>query len=302
MFKRTAVIGLLFLLSQFIPGDAFGYVLTHTNQSWCVSSFPTSYVAGSFTITESTNGEFKRNQNNRTLFFDAPAGFQFNTTAGTFSVTRTGTTDITAISIAATSTTRLTVTLTTPNATQVQINSITVNYQVRATAAGLLSKIIRNGGTFRIANSTAKPTAAQSLGDLLAEQSMAFTSCTTNQPITSNAPQGTIDNVIIQIPVVVTGTCNPFSVTQFDFNTDGGNGTGTNNPTSNITTARVYYSGTTNSFSPTGVFGSFNSPNGAFSITGSQALVQGTNYFWLVYDLPTTAIVGNLLDAQCTGV
>jgi hypothetical protein len=296
--KKITRAGALLSLMLLCYAQTFAYVLTRFDQSWCTPTFPTAFVAGSFTIAESTVGEFKKGQTNKTIIFDAPAGFAFNTTGGSFSVSRVGTTDITAISIASTSATRFTVTVTTPNVAQVELNSITVACQVQATAAGILSKIIRNGGTFRIANSTVKPTAAQSLGNLLAEQTMTYSSSTVAQPNT----QGTTDNDIVQVQVVVTGTCTPFSLTQLSFNTDGGNGTGTNNPLTNVSAARVYYTGTVNSFSPANLFGSLTSPNGAFTLNGSQVLSAGTNYFWLVYDLKPTATPGDRLDAQCSSM
>ncbi|MCX6166276.1 MAG: T9SS type A sorting domain-containing protein, partial [Ignavibacteriae bacterium] len=67
--------------------------------------------------------------------------------------------------------------------------------------------------------------------------------------------------------------------------------------------ARIYYTGTSNVFAMTNQFGSdFAGPNGAFTITGTRTLATGTNYFWLVYDVPGTATSGNLLDAECLSI
>ena len=43
-------------------------------------------------------------------------------------------------------------------------------------------------------------------------------------------------------------------------------------------------------------------PNGSFSITGTQQLVAGTNYFFLVYDADANATNANLLDATVTSL
>ena len=108
---------------------------------------------------------------------------------------------------------------------------------------------------------------------------------------------------ILQLAVVVSGTPNPLSVTQLDFTTSGTPGTSV--PT-DITNARVYYTGTTSTFTDGAAAGTqFGStianPNGAMTFTGSQALTGGssntTNYFWLVYDL-TCAAVGPNIDAS----
>src|ERR1051326_8365107 len=283
--------------------QVFGYTITKfPAQTLCASTFPTAYVSGSFSIAETSVGEFTKNQTNKTIFFDLPAGWAYNTTAGTYSVTGVSANDITAITISAITTSRITVKLSVSNSTQIDMNTITVTCQIRASAAGVSSYIKRNGGTFRISKSSKKPTAAESLGNLSAQLQMAYVSSTVAQPNTSLVPQGTIDNDIIQVQLVITGTCSVFNATQFDFNTDGGNSTGSTNPSTDIVAAHVYYTGTNNIFSPIGLFGSINSPNGAFTITGTQALTAGTNYFWLVYDVKGPATAGNLLDAQCTSI
>jgi len=44
------------------------------------------------------------------------------------------------------------------------------------------------------------------------------------------------------------------------------------------------------------------SPNGTFIVNGTQELADGTNYFWLAYDVPASATLNNVLDAQCTSL
>lgn len=277
--------------------EGWSYSLTKFNQSWCVSSFPTSYVAGTFAFTEGTAGDIMKNQSNRTIMFDVPAGFQFNTAGGTYSVTGLSANDITAISITSVTASRITVRLTTSNTVQSDINTITVNCQIAATASGSTGIIYRSGGNLKINKSTSKPTASESLGDLSAYTTMSYSSSTTAQANTSAVPQNIDDVEIIQIPVVIAGTCNGINLTQFNFNT-----TGCTNAAVDITDAKVYYTGNTNSFSPANLFGTYNAPSGSYTITGTQALMNGTNYFWLCYDVPATAIAGNLLDAQCTSI
>ena len=43
-------------------------------------------------------------------------------------------------------------------------------------------------------------------------------------------------------------------------------------------------------------------PSGSYNIIGSQALSEGTNYFWLTYDIPSGATVNNVVDAECTSI
>lgn len=127
---------------------------------------------------------------------------------------------------------------------------------------------------------------------------MIYTSSTTAQISNGlNATQNSINNAIIQVQVVMTGSLTPLNLTSMVFNT-----TGTTNPTADISTAKVYYTGSSSVFSTSTLFGSTNGPNGTFTISGTQTLVEDVNYFWLTYDIPTTGPVGDFLDAQCTSM
>jgi hypothetical protein len=110
-------------------------------------------------------------------------------------------------------------------------------------------------------------------------------------------PAGLTNNQIVQIQVVTSGNLSPFSVTGFSLGTNG-----SINPPTDITNAKVYYTGTSNVFSTATLVGTTLSPNGTFPLSGSQALASGTNYFWLTYDVPGTATYLNLLDAQCNTI
>jgi hypothetical protein len=127
---------------------------------------------------------------------------------------------------------------------------------------------------------------------------MVYTSSTSAQ-ITNglNVLQNSVDNQILQVQVVMSGTLSPINMTGMGFNT-----TGTTAPPSDITTAKVYYTGTSSVFSNSTLFGSVSGPNGTFNVSGTQVLAAGTNYFWLVYDVPTTAPVSDYLDAQITSI
>ncbi|PLX00454.1 MAG: hypothetical protein C0594_15695, partial [Marinilabiliales bacterium] len=52
------------------------------------------------------------------------------------------------------------------------------------------------------------------------------------------------------------------------------------------------------------LFGAYTSPNGEFKINGAPnvSLVEGTNYFWLTYDIPINANNGELADARMDSV
>jgi len=70
----------------------------------------------------------------------------------------------------------------------------------------------------------------------------------------------------------------------------------------NGATAKIYYTGNSSTFATTTLFGATVPTIANYTINGSQALVNGTNYFWLVYDISAGATVGNVVDAQCTSL
>jgi hypothetical protein len=108
---------------------------------------------------------------------------------------------------------------------------------------------------------------------------------------------GTVNSNILRIAVDVVGNITPFSVTSFTLNTSG------SSDPSDISKAKIFYTGTSSVFSAATQFGTdYSAPNGTFTITGSQQLSGGRNYFWLTYDIPLTAVHRDTLDAQVTSV
>ncbi|MFN4255121.1 MAG: MopE-related protein, partial [Saprospiraceae bacterium] len=130
---------------------------------------------------------------------------------------------------------------------------------------------------------------------------MTYVSSTATHPLTTTVSSGESNVQILRTSVVVIGASNPLSVTELVYNMNG-----TTNP-SDVTAARVYYTGTSTTFNTNNQFGTaIANPNGTLTFTGSQNLAGGTsnttNYFWLVYDVACGAPTGNLLDAECTSV
>lgn len=282
------------------------YTVSRFDYTWCTNSYPTSYVTGSWSITELAtavgghNG-FSKNQSGVTLIIDLPAGFEFNTTTASATITEGGTPEPMTISWVYTSVTRLTLTIDVPNHNN-NINSLDFNnFQIRCTASGSSGNMVRNGGTMDIDQATTNPTSSEPLGIFSSATPFSYTGSSVTQSSTSNVTQYSINQDILRIKISGTGTCGA-TVTQFVFNTDGGNGTGTN-LTSNITNAKIYCTGSSSTFATSGYFGTIASPSGSFTITGSQDLTNTDTYFWLTYDVPgsaNTAAGSNLLDAQLT--
>ncbi len=111
--------------------------------------------------------------------------------------------------------------------------------------------------------------------------------------------QGSTDNQILRIVVDNNpgGTLSPVTVGNFNFST-----LGTSNP-AELSKAKLYYTGNNANFGITNQVGStVTSPSGSFSINANKTLNQGQNYFWLVYDISTTALLGSLVDARCYSI
>jgi len=124
---------------------------------------------------------------------------------------------------------------------------------------------------------------------------MVFFSCTATQNNTTDVNQGAVNQEIIGLQVVTTGTDNPLSATEFRIRTDG-----TTDYANDITNMRIWYTGTSSTFATGTQFGSAAAPQAPgvnTIISGSQTLATGTNYFWVTYDITAGATAGNVVDA-----
>lgn len=128
---------------------------------------------------------------------------------------------------------------------------------------------------------------------------MTYVSTTTSQGNITNIVRGIPGQEILGIQVVTNNSANPLSVTSFSLNTTGSSQTVAG---SDITNATIYYTGNSSTFAALNPMGASVNPNGNFTINGSQTLTSGINYFWLAYDVPATATLGNHVDAGCTSV
>ncbi len=160
------------------------------------------------------------------------------------------------------------------------------------------------GGTAAVITSNTIQTTAPAITSLsnfyvmgLKSVPMAYTSSTVTQN-TTIVPQGTNNVQVIGVQIVATGNASPISVTSFTLNANG-----TTN-VADISNAKIYYTGTSSTFATTNQFGTVvASPTiENYDVTGTQSLAEGTNYFWLTYDIPSAATSGNVVDAECTSL
>jgi hypothetical protein len=188
------------------------------------------------------------------------------------------------------------------------------NYEIQLTTTGFTSYTINNntrvikransGSAWTLDGTHVYPSGGVSRrtglsGVGTSQFGLATTTCTAPtatvaQNVTTDVAQGSINNEIIRIAVSAYGTTCTDNITQFNFNTTGSSAAG-----SDISNAKLYYTGSSSTFATTTLFGSLGSaPNGAFSINGSVATSNNTEYFWLVYDINTAATRTNVVDAQ----
>jgi len=299
---KKAICALIIIPLLFLSVKVMGsYSIARFDNQWCSATYPTSYVTGSFSISETdingANG-FTKNQNDKTLLINLPAGFEFKTSGTAANITASGT-EVSIISFSFTSVSQIIVAIST-SLNNVEYNTIYFNnFEVRAMNGSASGNMLRTGGTFKIDNTTSNPTSSQPFGFFSSTIQFVYASSSVDQPNSTDVKQYSVNNDIIRIKINGSGNCGG-AVTQFTFSTDGNNSTGTDS-VRNISSAKVYYTGTSNVFTAPSFFGSYTAPSGSYSISGSVNLVNGDNYFWLCYDVPGDAYTGedgNKLDAS----
>lgn len=170
-------------------------------------------------------------------------------------------------------------------------NTVFHNFEDMPEGDGCTDAMLYNSGT-----PTTRPNCQFIIGS--SPPAMSFSSSTCAQPNTSGVATGTLNAEIISIQVVTSGLCSPMLVTNFNLSTNG-----STNAAGDLSAAKIFYTGTSSTFASSTQFGStLNSPNGSFSIAGSQSLTQGTNYFWLAYNISGSAANGNVVDGECSSV
>ncbi len=190
---------------------------------------------------------------------------------------------------------------TTPTARLVQAGisgAATTDFNVRTTGTNWATTTTALLNTNAIAfYNTNMPDSGRTFTWTVPPAPMVIDSVSTKQ-VTEGVLQGTVNNPLLAAIVYTHGNTDRKVITQINFNTTGTTATG------NISNARVYYTGTSNTFS--GIVNQFGStistPLGALVFTGSDTLQPGANYFWLTYDVAAIAPLGNFIDAQCTNV
>ncbi len=123
-----------------------------------------------------------------------------------------------------------------------------------------------------------------------------YLSSTTTQN-TANTSAGALAQDIVKLTIVTGGNLTQaVFLNSITFTT-----TGSTNVATDVTNAKIFFTGNSNAFSNATQFGSTFTTNPASLIaTGNFALLTGNNYFWIAYDVKSTAVGGHVLDATIT--
>lgn len=127
---------------------------------------------------------------------------------------------------------------------------------------------------------------------------MAYVSSNVVQSSTTDVTKCDFDQNVICLQVVVSGTCPKINLTAIQL----GMGGSTSATLADISNIHVYYTGNANTFNTSSefVFGGTVPSGSNNTLTGSQSLLSGTNYFWIAYDISPSATIGNVIDASVT--
>jgi len=131
--------------------------------------------------------------------------------------------------------------------------------------------------------------------EVIEQTNMVYVSSTTTH-VGCGLKQGYDDQKIMRVDVVTQGSLNPLNITDFLMNTNG-----STNDCNDVLLKKIYSTGTNSAFNTSNLVGS-SDLTGNYTITGSLALIEGTNYFWVACDIPSTSTLSNVVDAECTGL
>ncbi|OFX80026.1 MAG: hypothetical protein A2X12_03990 [Bacteroidetes bacterium GWE2_29_8] len=283
----------LYILSLFLSSIFAQSAITITQATGGGALCSDAYTTlGDIKLTENNSKDFNAGTN-VTLILSVPAGYVFNPGVG--SVSYTAARNITSASIGITSTT---ITITYTAAAENKADILTISgIQVKASAAlpiAATANITRTAGTGTIDGGGV----GAIFGALTQSDNRYVNNLRIEHKNLSNVIAGSVDNELIYIRVRMLGACgSALYATAFNFTT-----TGSTDPSNDILKAKLYYTGSSSVFATTNLLGTYDSPNGAFTINCNQLLPFNYSYFWLVYDLTSGATDLNVVDGTLENI
>ena len=121
-----------------------------------------------------------------------------------------------------------------------------------------------------------------------------YISSTLEQVSATTIAPGSVNQQIVRIRIN-TGPA-AMGIYALFFSTDG-----TTNPSADLSSAKVFYTDSSNVFTTTTQYGStvYAPITSGAPFNYTMPIVSGTNYFWLVYDITSSATACDSLDAAC---
>jgi hypothetical protein len=122
------------------------------------------------------------------------------------------------------------------------------------------------------------------------------------QPLISSVAPGSVNNLMLRVGVYTQNSLSPLSFNGITFSTNG-----SSNANNDIANAKLWSSGSNLNFSSATQIGDVSlNPNGTFVVNNGTGLpltlAPGVNYFWVTYDLTSSASDLNILDAEFVDV
>ncbi|MFN9110111.1 MAG: GEVED domain-containing protein, partial [Bacteroidota bacterium] len=141
------------------------------------------------------------------------------------------------------------------------------------------------------------PAVSAPTGNILISTPMTYLSSTSTHPTLSKIERGTTDNQMLRVQVIMSSTGAPVATTQLSLSVNG-----SASPLTNIDSIMVWYTGSNPNYTAPTFFGGTGAQAAAYTINGLQNLLNDTNYFWVTYRVPATAVVGDSVDAEIASI
>lgn len=122
--------------------------------------------------------------------------------------------------------------------------------------------------------------------------------CIGSQSKAKEVMAGSTGVEVYALNIKTSNSLNALNLQSVKFSTEG-----STNAASDISTAQLFASKSFDDFTKAkAVSNKLDNPNGEFNLNLNQGLLEGNNYFWLVYDIKESARDGDSLDAKCLSV
>jgi hypothetical protein len=188
----------------------------------------------------------------------------------------------------------LTSTVNNTNATDSNYFWLTYDIASGATAGNTLDAVLDSVAIMGVYYNTIAN--GNPVGALTVGNRMSFISTAVTQPDISSVGTGTQNRNVMRVLVKGSATSAPILISDLTFNASGPNSL------INIDSARLFYTGNTNTFATTTQVGASYSAApgtwGTFTFNGSVLTSLEDNYFWLAYNIKSGATIGDSVDAE----